>query len=103
MAAFTLATLNHPQGVNRCLEIGGPASYTWTEIVEAVSQALGARLPLQYLPPGSQMPLLPPEAGGLLNAMETFESFMDMSEIAPAFGVQPTTLDEYIQRTFARR
>ena len=59
-------------------------------------------LPVQYLPPGSPVPLLPVEAGGLLNAMETFESFMDMSQTAPAYGVKLTTLDEYIQRTFVR-
>ena len=59
-------------------------------------------LPLQYLPLGSEVPLLPPEVGGLLNGMETFETFVDMSETAPAYGVKLTTLDEYIRRTFVR-
>lgn len=46
------------------------------------------------------MPLLPPEAGNLLNGMETFETFVEMEETAAVYGVKLTTLDEYIQRTF---
>jgi hypothetical protein len=38
----------------------------------------------------------------LLNGMETFETFIDMTETAPAYGVRLTTLDEYLQRTFVR-
>jgi hypothetical protein len=34
--------------------------------------------------------------------METFETFIDMTETAPAYGVTLTTLDEYLQRTFVR-
>jgi hypothetical protein len=57
-------------------------------------QIMGAELPLQYLPIGSEVPLLPPEAGNLLNGMETFEIYIDMTETAPAYGVTLTTLDE---------
>ena len=102
VAAFALAVLNNSQVINQRIDIGGPASYTWTEIVTAVGQALGAPLPVQYLPLGSQVPLMPDEVSGLLNAMETFETFVDMSQTAPAFGVKLTTLNEYIQRTFVR-
>jgi uncharacterized protein YbjT (DUF2867 family) len=102
VAAFVLAALSNSHAVNQRIDIGGPASYTWSEIVTAIGRALGAPLPVQYLPPGSQVPLMPDEVSGLLNAMETFESFMDMSQTAPAFGVKLTTLNEYIQRTFVR-
>jgi hypothetical protein len=34
--------------------------------------------------------------------METFETFIEMTETAPAYGVTLTTLDEYIQRTFVQ-
>lgn len=99
-AAFVVAALSNSHAVNRRIDIGGPDSYTWTEIVTAVGQAMGTALPVQYLPLGSQVPLLPEGVGGFLNAMETFESFIDMNQTAPAFGVQLTTLDEYIRRTF---
>jgi hypothetical protein len=78
------------------------ASYTWTQIVANASRIMGADLPVQYLPLGTAVPLLPPAASDLLNGMETFETFIDMTETAPAYGVTLTTLDEYLQRTFVR-
>ncbi len=100
VAAFGIAAVDNPRAANQRIGIGGPASYTWTEIVTAVGQALGALLPVRYLPLGSEVPLLPPEVGGNLNGMETFETFVDMTETAPAYGVKLTTLDEFIRRTF---
>jgi uncharacterized protein YbjT (DUF2867 family) len=102
VAAFALAALSNSQAVNQRIDIGGPVSYTWTEIVTAVGQAMGAPLPVQYLPLGSQVPLMPDEVSALLNGMETFETFVDMGQTAPAYGVKLTTLDEYIRRTFVR-
>jgi NADH dehydrogenase len=102
VAAFALAVVDNPQAVNQRLEIGGPASYTWTQIVNTASQVMGADLPVQYLPSGSEVPLLPPETSSLLNGLETFETYIDMTETAPAYGVTLTTLDEYLRRTFVR-
>jgi hypothetical protein len=70
--------------------------------VAAVGDAMGTQLPVQYVPPGSEVPLLPPEACNLLNGMEPFETTVDMSQTAPAYGVKLSTLDDYIRRTFVR-
>ncbi len=102
VAAFAIAMVGNPRSANQRIVLGGPASYTWTEVVNAVSAAMGAQLPINYLPLGSEVPLLPPETGTLLNAMETFETFVDMRETAPAYGIELTTLDEFIPRMFAR-
>jgi uncharacterized protein YbjT (DUF2867 family) len=102
VAAFALATVDNPHAVNQRIDIGGPASYTWTQIVETAGRIMGVDLPLQYLPLGTAVPLLPPAVSDLLNGMETFEAFIDMTETAPAYGVTLTTLDEYIQRTFVQ-
>ncbi len=100
VAAFALAAVDNPRAANQRISIGGPASYTWAEIVDRVGRAMGVQLPVQDLPLGSEVPLLPPEAGNLLNGMETFETFVEMEETAAAYGVKLTTLDEYIQGTF---
>jgi uncharacterized protein YbjT (DUF2867 family) len=100
VAAFAIAAVDNPRAANQRINTGGPASYTWTQIVEAVGRALGTELPVQYLPPGSELPLLPPVIGELMSGMETQEVFIDMTETAPAYGVMSTTLDEFIQRTF---
>ena len=102
VAAFAIATVGNPRAANQRILLGGPASYTWTEVVNAVSAAKGAQLPINYLPLGSEVPLLPPETGTLLNAMEAFETFVDMRETAPAYGIKLTTLDEFIPRMLAR-
>jgi hypothetical protein len=34
--------------------------------------------------------------------MGTFETYVDMTETALAYGVELTTLDEFIQHTFVR-
>jgi uncharacterized protein YbjT (DUF2867 family) len=102
VAAFAVAAVDNPRAANQRISIGGPASYSWSEIVAVVGQAMGAKVPVQYLPPGSPAPLLPDEMSALLNGMETFETFVEMSETAPTYGVKLTTLDDYIGRTFVR-
>ena len=102
VAAFELAVLEEPKAADQRFLVGGPASYTWTEIVQAVSKEMGTQLPFQYLPLGSNVPLLPPEAVTLFSGMETYETYADMSKLAPAYGIKLTTLDEFIQRTFVR-
>ena len=102
VATFELTAVANPRAVNQRFLIGGPASYTWTEIVQAVNKGMGAELPVRYLPLGSSVPLLPPEAVTLFNGMETYETYVDMHELAPAYGIKLTTLDEFIRRTFVR-
>jgi hypothetical protein len=65
-----------------------------------VEAALGVKLPVNFVPLGGDIPLLPPEAGDLLNAMETYESFIDMGETGPKYGLDPTPLSVYTQRAF---
>jgi uncharacterized protein YbjT (DUF2867 family) len=103
VAAFFVAAIDNPRASSQSLIIGGPASYTWTEVVGSVNRALGGALQVRYLPMGSDVPFLPPAGVGMLSLMETYETFVDMSELAPAFGLELTTLDTYVQRTFAAR
>lgn len=63
---------------------------------------MGVDLPVRYLPLGSTVPLLPPATSDLLNTLETFETFIDMTETTPASGVTLTTLDEHIMGTFVQ-
>lgn len=52
---------------------------------------------------GSTIAYLPADANGLATAFETYEDYLDIGNVAATYGVQPTTLDEYIDRTFVRR
>ena len=103
VADYFIAMIDNPAAFNQAVMIGGPASHTWTEIVEHVGGRMGVALPLQYAPPGSNIAYLPEEANGLATAMEMYEDYLDISEQSATYGVRPTTLDEYIDRTFVRR
>ena len=103
VADYFIAMIDNPAAFNQAVMIGGPASYTWTEIVERVGDRLGAPLPLQYAPPGSTIAYLPEGANALATAMEMYEDHLDIAAASATYGVRPTTLDEYIDRTFVRR
>ena len=103
VADYFIAMIDNPAAFNQAVMLGGPASHTWTEIVEHVGSRMGAELPLQYAPLGSTIAYLPEEANGLATAMEMYEDHLDIAEASATYGVRPTTLDEYIDRTFVRR
>lgn len=102
VAAFMLAALDNRRAFNQRLSIGGPGSYTWTEIVETAGQVIGTNLPVSYIALDETVPYLPPGAGDLFTGMETFETYVDMSELAPAYGVKLTGLEEFLKRMLLR-
>jgi NADH dehydrogenase len=103
VASYLIAMVDHPQAYDQVVMLGGPSSHTWTEIVQRVGERMGGQLPLQYAPMGSTIAYLPADANGLATAFETYEDYLDIGNVAATYGVQPTTLDEYIDRTFVRR
>lgn len=102
VADYFLAMIDHPQAYNQMVKIGGPASYTWTDIVVRVRDRMGADLPIQYAMMGTPISYIPERAVALVTEFERFEHFLDISETAKTFGVRPTTLDEFIDQTFGR-
>jgi len=101
-AAFAVAAVDHPAALNRRIAIGGPEAVSWRDIVAAYERALGRSIPIRWIAPGELLPDLPPVPGleellsGLLAGLETFDSPVDMTQTASAFGVRPTTLDEFV-------
>jgi NADH dehydrogenase len=98
VAAYTVAALGSEAALNRHFPLGGPEPLSWTQAVSAFSRALGQPIPVEYVPLGAPLPHLPEAIGGMLTAMETYESPVEMAEIARTFGVTPTDVE-----TFARQ
>jgi NADH dehydrogenase len=102
VAAFATAAIDHPAALNRRIEIGGPEALSWRDVVAAYERMLGRPIPLRWIPPGELLPDLPPVPGltqlvsGLMAALETFETPLDMAEVSRTFGVTPTTIDELL-------
>lgn len=99
VAAFAVAAVANPRAENARIAIGGP-SYSWREVVDAAGEAMGKALPVNRVPPGSDVPLLPPLAVGMLSAWETYEVFIDMGDLPAQFGIELTPLPAVMQRMF---
>ena len=99
VAAFAIAAVDNPAAHNAPIEIGGP-SYSWTEVVAAAGEAIGQKLPVNYVPPGTVVPLVPPIVEPTLIASETYESFVDMGDTPAQFGIELTPLTTVLQQMF---
>ena len=101
VAGFGAAVVDNSDAVNQTVTIGGPASYTWTEVVQAVGKAIGQDLPINYVTFDQPVPLLPEGIPDFFKTFETYESFIDMSETAPLYGVELTSLEAFAKGFFA--
>jgi uncharacterized protein YbjT (DUF2867 family) len=101
VAGFGAAVVDNPAAINQKIPIGGPASYSWTEVVGFVGKALGKELPITYLSFEVPIPLLPPGVDDILRGMETYETSIDMDEQVSTYGVELTSIHTIAQRIFA--
>lgn len=97
VAAYAVAALDHSQAVGRVLVIGGPQALCWHDIVRTFEEALGRAVPTRSVPLGTSVPGLPEAASGVLTALETYDSPLDMVEQSRTFGVPPSTLGDFVR------
>lgn len=106
VAAFAVAAVDNSAARDRRIAVGGPDAVSWRDIVAAYERAAGRPIAVRWIAPGEPLPDLPPVPGltelvsGLLAALETFDSPVDMAETARTFGVTLTTLDEFVASAF---
>jgi hypothetical protein len=65
-------------------------------VVAALESALGRDIELRTVSPGEPVPGLPENVAQLLAMFDTFDSPVDMSEMARTYGVQPTRLQDFV-------
>ncbi len=98
VAAYAAASIDDSRAKNREIDIGGPASYTWTEVVSKAEKFLECSLPIQYVPLGGSLPLIHPIFGILMTGAEMSESYLDMRQTASEFGIAVTPLEVAFQK-----
>jgi len=96
VAAFAAAAVDHPAARNQYLTIGGPESLTWRDVVATYERALGRPILIQFVPMGEPIPGLPEPMPWILAGMETYDSTIEMDEIARTFDVPLTTLETFV-------
>ena len=107
VAAFAVAAVGHPAALNQRLVIGGAEAISWRDVVAGYERVLGRPIPVQTIAPGGLLPGLPPAQGlaeflsGVMAELETYDSPIEMDELARTFGVRLTSLDEVVQCTMA--
>jgi uncharacterized protein YbjT (DUF2867 family) len=97
VATFAVAAIGHPAAHNQYLPIGGPQAVSWREVVATCERVLQRAIPIECIAPGEAVPGLPPIASGLMAALDTYDSPLDMADTARTFGVELTSLEHYVR------
>jgi NADH dehydrogenase len=102
VAAFAVAAVGHPGALNQRIPVGGPAAVSFRDIMATWERVLGRAIPVRWIAPGELLPNLPPVPGlaelvsGLLAWLDTFDSPVEMTELARTFGVTLTTVEDFV-------
>ena len=97
VAAYAVAALEHEFAAGQVLPLGGPTPLTWQDVVEAFERELGRPLEVRTVAPGEPVPGLPEFVAGLLAVLDTYDSPLEMDELAKAYGVTPTSVDDFVR------
>lgn len=100
VAAFTTAALDHEAAENQVIVMGGPQPLSWRDIVGTFERELGRPIPIETVPVGERLAGLPDFVTGLLTALETYDSSLDMGETARRYGVELTPLSAWVRASY---
>jgi uncharacterized protein YbjT (DUF2867 family) len=101
VAAFAVAAIDYPAARNEYLAIGGPEPLTWHDVVGTYERVLERPISVQFVAIGEPIPGLPDPMPGILAGMETYDSAIEMDEIARTFDVPLRTLETFVREQVA--
>jgi uncharacterized protein YbjT (DUF2867 family) len=100
VAAFAVAAVENPAARNEYLAIGGPEPLSWRDVVETYERVLERSIPVEFVAMGEPVPL-PDPMPSILAGMETYDSAIEMEELARTFDVPLTRLETFVQEQVA--
>ncbi len=103
VAAYAVAAATNHEAATRTLPVGGPEALSWRDIVQVFSDELGKEVPVDTVDFGQPIATLPEFAASLLAALETYDSPLDMTELARMFGITPTRISGFVHDFAATR
>jgi uncharacterized protein YbjT (DUF2867 family) len=98
VAAFTLACVENETAVNQKLILGGPEPLSFRDAVAVYERVLARPIAVQSVAPGDPLPNLSPGAQAMAAAFDTFDSPVEMSELAQQYGVSLTPLEAFVRQ-----
>ena len=96
VGSFAIAAIGHSDAMNRHLPLGGPEAVSWRDVIATFERRIGREIPVVSLAPGQPLPGLPDIVSGLMTGLDTYDSVIEMAATARAFGVQLTTVDQFL-------
>jgi uncharacterized protein YbjT (DUF2867 family) len=100
VAAFAVAAAENPAARNQYLAIGGPEPLSWRDVVETYERVLERSIPVEFVAMGEPVPL-PDPMPSILAGMETYDSAIEMEELARTFDVALTRLETFVREQVA--
>jgi uncharacterized protein YbjT (DUF2867 family) len=97
VVAYAVAAVDHSAARNQYLAIGGPEPHSWRDVVATYERVLGRSVPVEFVAAGEPVPGLPDPMPNLLADMETYDSVVEMDEIAETFGIPLTPLETFVR------
>jgi uncharacterized protein YbjT (DUF2867 family) len=99
VAAFAAAAVRHPDAKNQTILIGGPEAVTFRQVVGYYEDAMGRKIAVRSVAPGEPIPGLPEVVWGIAAALESYDSPVEMEEMAQRYGVRLTGVEEFARNS----
>ena len=103
VAAFAVAAVRSPDARNATVLVGGPDALTLRDVVQAYEEMASRPIPVRTVAPGEPIPGVPEAVWGLAAALESFDSPIPMEETARRYGVELTTVRDFVRSRLGRR
>ncbi len=78
--------------------LGGPEPVSWHDVIAVNEHLLGRQIEVRFVTMGEPLPGFPDFVSGLMNALETYDSVIEMDALSHEFGMRLVTLEESIQK-----
>lgn len=98
VAAYAVAALEHPDGAEKTLLIGGPEPVSFRDVISAFEHELERDVPVRSDPQLAQSEGASDPIVGLLAALETYDSPIDMRDLSVRYGIVPTAMTDFVHR-----
>jgi NADH dehydrogenase len=97
VVAYALAALDHEAATNQRLIVGGPDAISWRDVLAVFERVLGREVPVRSVPLGQPVEGLPAQVNALFHGLETYDSPLDMRELSGTYGVEPTSIRQFVE------
>jgi uncharacterized protein YbjT (DUF2867 family) len=102
VASFAVAAVDNPASYGQRIVIAGPEAVSFSDIIERAENLLGQPIQVRRYAIGEPIPGMPDTIRQLMTNFEMYDSPVDMTETARAYGVALTPVDAFLREVLVR-